>query len=97
MPHAHGKTLQGVVNVNTATPEQLELLPGIGQAKAQAIVERRQTKPFASLEDLAAVKGLGKKRREALRPHVTFSGPTTAQEVDAVQSAPAPDGKTGTP
>ena len=50
----------GGVNVNTASSSQLESLPGIGPAKARAIVEDREAKgPFASCSDLTRVNGIG--------------------------------------
>lgn len=42
----------GLVNVNTATPEEIEALPGIGAVTVQKIVAARQERPFASLEEM---------------------------------------------
>jgi competence protein ComEA len=42
----------GLVNVNTATPEELEALPGIGAVTVQKIVAARQERPFASLQEM---------------------------------------------
>ena len=47
------------VNINTATAEQLQTLPGIGQAKANAIVAYRENNGnFSSIEDLRKVPGI---------------------------------------
>ncbi len=83
------KAVEGVVNINTASEKELTMLPGIGKAKAIEIMQLRQTKPFASVDDLKSIKGLGAKRLEALRPHVTVSGPTTAKAIKTPKAAPA--------
>lgn len=85
--NASAKAVEGVVNINTATEAELILLPGIGKAKAQQIIELRQSKPFSSVDELKAIKGLGAKRLEALTPHVTVSGPTTAKAVKTPKPA----------
>jgi competence protein ComEA len=51
-------TTSKLINVNTASAEELEVLPGIGPVKAAAIVEARQERPFKSKEDLMRVKGI---------------------------------------
>lgn len=62
------------VNINTATPQELASLNGIGPAKAQAIVEYREKNgPFKSVNDLAKVKGLGAKTVEKLGKEITIS------------------------
>jgi competence protein ComEA len=87
VPHS---SLQGIVNVNTATSAELNLLPGIGPAKAAKILAHRQNQPFQSLEDLKKIGGLGAKRLEALRPYVRFIGPTTAKRSSPPETQPAP-------
>jgi len=74
-------TLDGVVNVNQASAEQLRLLPGVGPAKAQAILEYRKTNgAFKRVEDLLSVSGIGDRALERLRPFVVLEGKTTATE-----------------
>ncbi len=50
------------VNINTATIEELMSLKGIGKKKAESIVEHREKNgPFAAIEDLKGVNGVGEK------------------------------------
>jgi competence protein ComEA len=79
--HAEGKDLDGVVNLNTAAPEMLELLPGIGPAKVHAILWYRQRHPFRTVDELVRIKGIGRKMVRRLRVHLAVSGPTTAHAV----------------
>jgi competence protein ComEA len=59
------------VNLNTATPEQLDTLDGVGPATAQKIIAWRiEHGGFRSVEDLSQVPGIGPKRMEALREKV---------------------------
>lgn len=56
------------ININEATAEELDLLPGIGPAKARAIIEYRETfGRFETPEQLMEVKGIGKKTFERLK------------------------------
>lgn len=71
------KELSGVVNINTASAQQLDLLPGIGEKAAKRIIEHRHKTPFTKVDDLAKVKGFGAKKLEKLKRFLTTSGPTT--------------------
>lgn len=72
--------LTGVVNVNTASVEELQLLPGIGESRALALVEARKERGgFKSVDELLDVKGIGETGLARMRPHVTLSGKTTAR------------------
>ena len=76
---AQARSAEGVVNINTASAAQLQQLPGIGSAKARAIIEHRQSKPFKSVEDLSKVKGIGKALLSKIKNRVVVKGKTTAK------------------
>ncbi len=61
----------GLVNLNTATPEQLDALPGIGPVTVQKIVAARQEKPFGALEELVERKVLNNGQLDKVRDLVT--------------------------
>ncbi|MCB0999762.1 MAG: helix-hairpin-helix domain-containing protein [Acidimicrobiales bacterium] len=63
----------GPVSINTASAEQLDQLPGVGPATAAAIVRHREDHgPFASIDDLGDVTGIGPVKLDALRPLVVL-------------------------
>jgi competence protein ComEA len=63
------------VDLNTATAEQLDTLPGVGPATAAAILAHREEHgPFRSVDDLIEVRGIGEAKLEALRDLVAVSG-----------------------
>jgi competence protein ComEA len=69
------------VNINTATVQELQLLPRVGPALAQRIVDFRTANgPFKAPEELARVKGIGEKSFAKLSPYVSVSGATTLKE-----------------
>ena len=79
-PAAGDSGISGVVNVNTASAEELQLLPGIGEARARAVIEARKRRGgFKAVDELVEVKGIGEAALKRMRPHVAVSGKTTAQ------------------
>ena len=83
------------VNLNTATKEELIALPGIGPAKAQAILDYRKANgTFKSVEELKDVKGIGAKRFEKLKPDLTVApAPIRAASVGAKPAVAATKGE----
>ena len=61
------------VNINTATPDELAQLSGIGKVKAEAIVAYRTANgQFEAVDDLTKVSGIGDKTLEKLKPEITI-------------------------
>jgi competence protein ComEA len=66
----------GRIDLNTATLEQLDTLPGIGESKAKAIlVYRKEKGSFKKVEDLLEVKGIGDKVLAKIKPMVYAAQP----------------------
>ena len=65
-----------VININTATAEQLDALPGVGAKLAARIVDYRQKNGgFKKVEDLMNVQGIGEKNFLKLKPLITIGQP----------------------
>src|SRR5207244_8948700 len=70
------------VNINTATSEELQQVPGIGPATAEKILQMRKSYgAFKSVDDLLAIRGLGPKRLEKMRRYLTVGKPAAAKPV----------------
>jgi competence protein ComEA len=73
-----------VVNLNTATAEQLDRLPGVGPKTASLIIEYRQKiGGFKKVEDLMNVRGIGEKSFLKLRSHITVTPPKVERPAGA--------------
>lgn len=85
----------GTVNVNTATAEQLSLLPRVGPSLAAKILDyREENGQFKQVEDLLLVSGIGDKMFGLIEPFVRTSGETTLKtKIKAGSLAKKEDGK----
>lgn len=73
-PEAAAQRSGPVLNLNTATVEQLEELPGIGRRTAERILEHRQKSGgFKKIEELMNVRGIGEKSFLRLKPMITVT------------------------
>ena len=69
---AAGVASDGKININSASAEELDILPGIGPAFAQNIVEFRQANgPFNSIEEITLVSGIGDATFEKIKDRIT--------------------------
>ena len=82
------------VNINAATSEELQQVPGIGPATAQKILQMRKSYgPFKSVDDLLAIRGLGEKRLDKMRKYLTVGKPspkTTQPPANVLPNTPDP-------
>lgn len=71
LPHL----VNGLININTATAEQLQTIPGIGPGLSKRITDDRlQNGPFESTEDIMRVKGIGQKTYDNIKTYITVGG-----------------------
>jgi competence protein ComEA len=77
---ATGVTPDGKVVLNVATPSELMRLPGVGQKRAEKIVELRQRLGrFKKLTDLLRIKGIGPKSLRKMLPYLVLDPPPENQ------------------
>jgi competence protein ComEA len=68
-----------LIDINRAAAKELDLLPGIGPALSRRVVEYRQINgPFAKIEDITRVQGIGPKIFQRIRDYIS-AGPDTAE------------------
>lgn len=72
--------LTGELNLNDASREKLELLPGVGPATAERIESYRSKRRFEEVDDIKRIKGIGEKTFADLKPYLAVSGETTLSE-----------------
>jgi competence protein ComEA len=90
---AKKKPPEAPVNLNTATSEELQLVPGIGPVTAEKILQMRKSYgAFKSVDDLTAIRGIGPKRLEKMRKYLTVGKAASAGKPSSpAKSAPPPN------
>lgn len=80
--------LPGGLNINSASPAELDTLPGIGPAKASAIIEYRNAHgPFTDINQLDNVPGIGPATMSDLRPRVTIGDSAGAPQATSARAS----------
>jgi|SRR5215467_10037102 len=83
------------VNINTATKEELTSIKGIGEKRAQAIIDyRTKNGPFKTVDDLTKVEGIGPGIMKQIKSQVAVSGSTTTDKTAASTKTKADDKQT---
>jgi len=85
-----------LVNLNTATSEELQRVPGIGPSTADKILQfRKSYGAFKSVDDLRAIRGIGPKRLEKMRRYLVVAKSPT-NKATAPAKKPTPNSSTAT-
>jgi len=74
-------TVEGQVNINTASAAELELVPGIGPATSARIIAYRNERPFQQRNHIMRIKGVGQKTFAKIKDYLIVEGETTLQIV----------------
>ena len=85
------------VNINTATKEELTSIKGIGEKRAQAIIDyRTKNGPFKTVDDLTKVEGIGPGIMKQIKSQVAVSGSTTTDKPSSTTKTKTEDKKSTT-
>ncbi len=90
-PNFTPREVTGVININTASVKELELLPGVGTRTAKLIVAYREKQQFKAAPEIVKVKGVGQGIYRRIKDYLTVTGTTTlaAKPRHAAAEAPA--------